>query len=116
MNGGFAVAADGVSSVIAKAAMALASEGVSENANLLNHLPYVRQPFGQRSLEKKMVYTVCDNAEPLGQIVARPHLVRRHHAGHLAVSIGGLNDGIDCKQIIRMLELAGNAHEICQVE
>jgi len=63
-----------------------------------------------------MVHAVCDDAESLRQIIACPYLIGRHESRNLAVPVGGLNDGINRSQIVRIFKLAGYAHEICQIE
>ena len=58
------------------------------------------------ALKQKMVHAVCDDAESLRQIIARPNLIGRHEARNLAVPFGGRHDGIDRSQIVRIFELA----------
>ena len=114
MTGGFAAAVDGLGGAIVKAAAIPAKRAVRANwnTNLFDHFPHMRQAFAQRPLEKEMIDAIGDDLEPLGQIILRPDLVRGHHARNLAVPLGSLNDGIDRKQVFRVLELPGNAHEI----
>ena len=49
-------------------------------------------------------------------VIPRPRFVGSHHSGHLAMFPGGAGYPCHRGEVIRVTELAGDPHEICQVE